>query len=65
MKKLEADTDKTSASNFTIAQGWENINLRLGLATVALSGAVTILGSVSSFDHIHGYLLNPPVSRSV
>ena len=48
LKNLEDDADLTSASDFYVSQTWDSRNTRLGLSTVCVSGAVTIIGAAAS-----------------
>jgi hypothetical protein len=48
LKNLENDADLTSASDFYVSQKWGSLNTRLGLSTVCVSGAVTIIGAAAS-----------------
>ncbi|HEY0181641.1 MAG TPA: SLATT domain-containing protein [Rhodopila sp.] len=55
LQKLEDDTDLTSASDFSMAQRWEGINIRLGLCIVLASGVVTVIGATASIDDLRNF----------
>lgn len=55
LHKLEDDTDLTSASNFYVSQRWESLNTYLGLGTVGVSGAVTVIGAAASVKGLEGW----------
>jgi hypothetical protein len=48
LETLEAAADMTAASDFRVAQRWEAWNIRLGVAVVLASAAVTALGATGS-----------------
>lgn len=48
IQKLARDAEKTSASNFAVAQRWGRWNGGLGLGVVILSASVSALGAASA-----------------
>jgi hypothetical protein len=55
LQKLEDDSDLTSASDFSMAQRWDAINTRLGLAIVVASGIVAAIGASASLADLQQY----------
>src|SRR5207248_5245764 len=55
VKNLEDDADLTSASDFYVSQKWDSRNTRLGLSTVCVSGAVTVIGAAASIKGLEDW----------
>jgi hypothetical protein len=55
LKNMEDDADLTSAIDFYVSQKWDSLNTRLGLSTVCVAGAVTIIGAAASIKGLEDW----------